>query len=314
MIQISVSHYMPRAHATHCDFIAPWAAALVEAAGGAVSVTIHDGDTPLGLLDRQYAQAVDGTIDVAHSVGSLPRGHFQRLAVVGAPFLVDSALSGARLLWRLLPDHLAPEFAGLKVLALHADAGGYLHTRDRAITRAEDLAGLRIRSPNPLVGATLRALGAEPIELTAPQIRPALADRRIDGAAMAWDVMDYTGARETLRFHLDDRLYVSPLYFVMNANRHAGLPPAVQTAVERVSGAQLGERLGRLWPQWERPGRDGLPGDHVVTRLAPVERGRWRQAAEAATRATLCAQEASGARGVVRAYEAALAHRETDST
>jgi TRAP-type C4-dicarboxylate transport system substrate-binding protein len=53
-VDLAVSHYMPAAHGTHRDFIAPWARAVEAGSGGRLRVTVHDGDSALGRLERQH--------------------------------------------------------------------------------------------------------------------------------------------------------------------------------------------------------------------------------------------------------------------
>ena len=46
-------------------------------------------------------------------------------------------------LWAALPGHLAPDYEGLKVLALHAHNPALVHTRDKALAGTADLSGMR---------------------------------------------------------------------------------------------------------------------------------------------------------------------------
>lgn len=276
--QLRISHYMPPEHGTHIDFIEPWARALERRSGGAIAATIFDGTTPLGLLVNQHDQVLRGLVDVAHSPAHLPPGRFARTSIVGLPFLADSAATGTRLLRHLLQDHLAADYAEFKVLALHADAGGLFHTRDRPIERLEDLAGLRIRTPNELISDMVARLGGIPVPLPPPDINAALRDGAIDAAAMPWDVMLYTGSDAFLRYHLDDRLYVLPLYFVMNRTRYDGLPPELRQAIDDVSGDTLANRFGDWWRRWEDSGIAAVMAQgHTITRLRESERNRWRE-------------------------------------
>ena len=278
-VALKISHYMPTTHGTYRDFIAPWARALERRSDGAISATVYDGSSPLGLLANQFEQVRSGIVDIAHSVGSLPAGRFPRMSIVGMPFLASSAAAGTRLLWHLFPRHLAPEFAEFKVLALHADAGGLLHTRDRPIERLEDLVGLRIRTPNPLISEMIRRLGAEPVPLAPPEIHAALETGIIDAAAMPWDVVLYTRTEELFRCHLDTRLYVSPLYFVMNRGRYESLAPDLQAAIDNVSGEALVDRFGAWWASWEAEGiAEVVARGHTMTRLDETERQHWQTA------------------------------------
>ena len=309
--ELAVSHYMPPAHGTHRDFIEPWARAVEARSGGLLRVTVHDGDSPLGRLERQHEQVVSGAVDVAHSVASLPRGRFPRTAVAGAPFLAGSAAAGTRILSALLGRFLEAEYAGLRVLALHADSGGILHTREGPIRRLGDLRGLRLRAPSELVASALAELGAKPVVLAPLDIRAAAEAGQLDGAAMAWDVVLYTETAAIFRHHLDVPLYVSPLYFAMNRARYEALSPAQREAVDSVSGPALADRFGEWWEAWARPAReDVLRRGNTVSALDEGERERWARAAQPAVARWLKALESDGVGDAREVYQAALAARD----
>ena len=307
-VDLTVSHYMPPAHGTHRDFIAPWARAVEGGSGGRLRVTVHDGDSRLGRLERQHEQVVSGAVDVAHSVASLPSGRFPRTAIVGAPFLAASASTGTRLLALLFSRFLAVEYSGLTVLALHADSGGLLHTREGPIERLEDLRGLRVRVPSELVASALAELGAKPVVLAPLDIHAAAEAGDLDGAAMAWDVVLHSDTAAIFRYHLDVPLYVSPLYFVMNRARYEGLAPALRGAIDAVSGPALADRFGAWWEAWAGPAREAVERrGNTVGVLAPGERERWARAARPAVDRWLRALEAEGVTEARAIYETATA-------
>lgn len=278
-VDLRVSHYMPEDHGTHGDFIAPWARAVETLSGGVAHVTVHSGGSSLGKLEHQYDQVVSGAVDVAHSPAHLPPGRFPRTTLIGLPFLASGAASGGALLQGLLERFLRTEFAGLHVLALHADSGAVLHTRDRPVARLEDLAGLRLRCAPGVMAEALACLGAVPVPLAPPQIEAAVAARTIDGAVMAWDVLAYTRTADALRCHVDTALNATPLYFAMNAARYAALPEPVRAAVDAAS-RELAPRFPGWWRGWEARGRALAQGPwHHVDRLEPGELARWRQVA-----------------------------------
>lgn len=311
--RLSVSHYMPEDHGSHADFIAPWAKAVELASAGALALTVHSGASRFGKLEDQYAQVVSGAVDVAHSPAGLPAGRFPLTTLMNLPFMAASSEQGTQLLDALLESHLGPEFDGLKVLALHADSGGVLHTRDELVTRLEQLRGLRLRCPAGPMEAALRLLGAEPVPLTPPSIRAAAEEGRIDGAVMAWDVLAYTGTDRIFRHHTDTKLYVSPLYFVMNGASWKSLGPREQDALDRCSGPALAHRFPLWWRAWEAPGRAlGLADGQVMGALSPAELQRWRETAAPAIEAHVDALTAAGHAGARTTYEAALALRDRD--
>lgn len=306
-LRLDVSHYMPEDHGSHADFIAPWAAAVEAASGGALEVVVHSGASRLGKLENQYAQVTTGAVDVAHSPAGLPVGRFPLTTLVNLPFMAASSSEGTWLLNALLDRYLAAEYRDLKVLVLHADSGGVLHTRDALVTRLEQLRGLRLRCPAGPMEAALSLLGAEPVPLTPPNLRAAAEAGRIDGAVMAWDVLAYTGTDHIFRYHTDTKLYVSPLYFVMNGARWTSLDRKAQDAIAACSGATLAARFPIWWEAWEAPGRMlGLAQGHVMGALTDEELARWRLAAAPAVEAHVDALVASGHAAARAVYEAAL--------
>lgn len=311
--RLSVSHYMPEDHGSHADFIAPWAKAVEVASAGALSLEVHTGASPLGKLENQYEQVATKAVDISHSPAGLPEGRFPLTTLLNLPFMAASSAEGTYLLNALLGDYLAPEYEGLKVLALHADSGGVLHTRDQLVTRLEQLRGLRLRCPAGPMEAALRLLGAVPVPLTPPNIRAAAEEGRIDGAVMAWDVLAYTGTAQIFRHHTDTKLYVSPLYFVMNGESWRDLDSQAQAAIEGCSGPALADRFPIWWQGWEAPGRAlGLADGQVMGALAPEELARWRSAAAPAVDAHVDLLVAAGHAGARATYEAALALRDAD--
>lgn len=285
---LHLSHYMPRDHGTHRDFIAPWAARVMEACPE-LSIEIHSEGSDLGLLENQYDQVLSGRVDIAHSPASLPPDRFPLTNLVNLPFSVkDAGEAGARL-WAAHDAILAQEFAPLHVLALHADSGGVLHLRQGGLRDIDDLRGLRIRSPRGPVAELLRDIGAVPVPILPPRIGEAARKGEIDGALMAWDVLEYTATQDVFRHHYDSVFYVSPLYLVMNAHSRERLSAAAKEAIDQASGGNLAPRFGRYWQGWSASGRAlaELPGhvveplpDNILTTLkARAEPGNQRHVA-----------------------------------
>ncbi|UHD46422.1 hypothetical protein LUX29_04165 [Aureimonas altamirensis] len=254
MTRLIVSHYMPADHGTHRDFILPWTE-RVAGACPTLSFDIHCEGSSLGLLENQFDQVMSGAVDIAHSPANLPPGRFPLTQLINLPFLVENPNEAARRLMMALDGPLRAEFTPLNVLALHADSGGVLHMRDTRIDDVSDLAGKRIRSPAGATAEALAALGAEPVHLLPPAIGEAARSGAIDGAVMAWDVLAYSRTDEIFRHHYSDIFYLSPLYFVMNANAFARLTPDQRSALEAQSGTGLAARLGSYWDAWSAPGR-----------------------------------------------------------
>jgi TRAP-type C4-dicarboxylate transport system substrate-binding protein len=311
-IRLNISHYMPPDHGTHIDFIAPWATRLEAEAKGEIQTVVHTGDTPLGLLDKQYDQVVDGIVDVAHSPGGLPIGRFPLMQVLNLPFMVTSAEQGTHALWSLFKQgFFDDEYANLYPLALHVDSGGVIHTRDHPVNVLEDLEGLKLRCPAGAMEDVLKRFGAIPVPLTPPNIHAAAIAGEIDGAVMAWDVVAYTQTGSIFCYHTDTKLYASPLYFVMNRKRWSSLPGHLRQAIDHVSGSALVKQFGKWWRRWEVPGRAiaNVQGQHV-TYLTSAELRRWRDLATPVTESYIDDLEKRGLKQARAVYETALKLRD----
>ena len=277
-IELKLSHFLPPGHGIHRDFIEPWARELEERTGGRVKVTIFPGPGGLGNVARQYDQVRAGVTDIAHGLTGIPRGRFPRTSVIDLPFLTDSAAHAGCILWRLYPDHLAEEYEGVRVLALHAHNPGLIHTRERRVETAEDMAGLRVRTPSPAIGAMLEYLGATPVGLPPNEVYENLQKGAIDGTVFPWDAVGAFRLDEVLKHHLDAKAYTTSFYFVMNEERYNNLPEDVRQAIDAISGDSLVPKFGAWWNEWDRPGLEAATArGNEITPLSDAERGAWRE-------------------------------------
>jgi TRAP-type C4-dicarboxylate transport system substrate-binding protein len=81
---------------------------------------------------------------------------------------------------------------------------------------------------------------------------------------------------EVLTHHLEAGAYTVPFYFVMNKGSYEGLPDELRTVIDEASGDPLISKFGRLWDEWDRPGReDAIARRNTITALSPQERLAW---------------------------------------
>lgn len=277
--KLKVSHYLPSVHGIHTDFIVPWTRQVAECSGGEVEFEVFPAGTQLGNVARQQEQVMAGVVDIAHGLHGIPRGRFPRTSLIDMPFLTDDAGAATYALWQLLPDVLAEEYKGLKVLALHAHNGGLLHTSKKKVETMEDLKGLRIRTPSPAVSDMLSFLGATPQGLPPGEVYENLQRGVLDGTVFPWDPVKSFGLNEVLNYHLDIGVYTVSFFFVMNERSYARLSPKAQACIDEHSGDALVARFGDWWDAWDAPGREeAIAAGHVITALSDAERARWREA------------------------------------
>lgn len=275
---LKVSHYLPSVHGIHTDFIEPWTQQVTECTGGEVKFEIFPAGSQLGNVARQQEQVMAGVVDIAHGLHGIPRGRFPRTSVIDMPFLTDDAGAATYALWNMLPNELADEYKGLKVLALHAHNGGLLHTNEKKVETMEDMKGLRIRTPSPAVSEMLTFLGATPQGLPPGEVYESLQRGVIDGTVFPWDPVKSFGLNEVLKYHLDIGAYTVSFFYVMNEKSYNALSADAQACIDKYSGDDLVAKFGTWWDEWDAPGRqEAIDAGHEISELSPEERARWRE-------------------------------------
>lgn len=299
--KLKLSHYLPSVHGIHTDFIVPWTEQVSQCTGGEVEFEVFPAGTQLGNVARQQEQVVAGVVDIAHGLHGIPRGRFPRTSLIDMPFLTDDAGAATYALWQLLPDVLAEEYKGLKVLALHAHNGGLLHTSRKKVETMEDMKGLRLRTPSPAVSDMLSFLGATPQGLPPGEVYENLQRGVLDGTVFPWDPVKSFGLNEVLNYHLDLGAYTVSFFFVMNERSYARLSPKARACIDQYSGDALIPKFGDWWDAWDKPGREqAIAAGHVITKLSDAERERWREALQPMIRAYI---QKVKSEGVVNAEE-----------
>lgn len=308
-ITLKLSHFLPPVHGIHTDFIEPWAKEIEACSNGQVAVQVFPGGTQLGNVAKQQEQVLAGVVDIAHGLTGLPRGRFPRTSVIDIPFLAPDADTATRTLWAMFPDHLAQEYKGLKVLALHAHNGGLIHTAEKPVATMEDLKGLRIRTPSPAVSAMLEQLGAVPQGMPPGQVYEGLQKGVIDGTVFPWDPVNSFKLSEVLKHHLDAGVYTVSFFFVMNQERYDSLPEAVKACIDASSGDALVAKFGDWWDAWDAPGKAAAEAKgNTVTVLSDEERARWREALQPMIAAYLESLKAEGVEDPQALYQTAQDH------
>ena len=313
-INLKMAHFLPTANGMHRDFLEPWARKLEACSGGKVAVEIFPAGTQLGNIAKLYDSVSAGVVDIAHGLHGIPAGRFPKTRIIDLPFLTESADAASRALWDLYPTYLADEYPGVKVLGLHAHNGGLIHTKDKQVTKMEDLKGLRIRFPSPAIKAMLEYLGAVPQGLPPGKVYENMQKGVIDGTVFPWDPMQSFKLAEVVNYHLDARAYTVSFWFAMNQGTYDGLPDDVRGCVDSLSGDYLADKFGLWWDRWDGWGlKASLKQRSVLTELSDEERARWREALTPMIDEWLANMEKDGvanAREIYQAFQERIAHYE----
>lgn len=310
-IALKLGHFLPTANGMHSDFMEPWARELEACSNGQVSVEIYPAGTQLGNIAQLYDAVQAGALDIAHGLTGVPAGRFDKTMLMELPVMAKTSGVATQVLWNVFEDHLADEFPGVKVLALHTTNGGQIHTADKPVNSIEDLEGLRIRFPSGAVRTMLEFFGATPVGLPPTGVYENLERKVIDGTVFTWDTMASFKLAEVTKYHYDAQLYVASFWFGMNQNRYDTLPENVRACIDKMSGDALIAKFGDWWDGWDAAGRKLMESDdHVVVETTAAERAAWATALEPMIEAYLVGLEEKGvsdARAVYAKMKAEIA-------
>lgn len=182
-IRLRYGHSQPIDHSTHTAAQA-FVARVAELSDDSINIDLFPNNQ-LG-VDRELQGMIEsGSIDFTNTNSATLAGFVPEANVMNFPFIWQNADHYLRTVDGAFGDALneitAPA-SGHRYIAWWFDGFRNVYTRDRAVTTLDDMAGLKIRSPqSPIFVETFRALGANPTPLAFPEIYSALESGVIDG-------------------------------------------------------------------------------------------------------------------------------------
>jgi len=275
-------HFLPPMSMAHQEFLTPWAERIEEESNGRIEIDIFPAMQLGGDAPRLYDQARSGVVDISWTVGGYTPGRFPKATVFELPFMPASAEITSMAVQEYAEEEMADELKDIKLLAMHTHAPGSLHSREQLIKTAEDLEGLKVRTPNRIMGEAFSLLGANPIFMPVPQMPSALSKGVMDVAVLPFEVVAPLKIHELVDYHTEikgDRgLYAQFFLFSMNKDSYESLPPDLQKVIDDNSGIELAGHIGRLFDKSEKVGRQAAveEGNTFYT-LTEAETQRWQE-------------------------------------
>jgi len=294
VIRLKLSHHVPPVHHQHSVTFAGWAEELAARSGGRLLLDLYPAEQ-LGKLSQQYNLVRRGDVDIAFVLHGIPAGRFPLIELTHLPLLFESGEQASQVLMDLVPEYLAAEHKGVKILYLFGTAPGAMHTSTRAVRRPEDLPGLRIRHPSAVIGETLRAWGASPAGMPVSELAGNLEKGVIDGLVIPYDGVLAFRLAPYIRYSTELLSYVSSFAVVMNQEAFDRLPPDLQQLIEDTTGKETAREVGARWDAIEVAGREYMRTNGVeIIELRAEERAVFARAAEHLVEERLAATEAKG--------------------
>ncbi|GMG83295.1 TRAP transporter substrate-binding protein [Paralimibaculum aggregatum] len=294
---LSFAHFMPVTSWQNEALFADWAAAVEEASGGELDVTVFPAQT-LGRAPQGYDNARDGIADIAWTVQGYTPGRFPLSQVIELPGLFERAEIGSCAFQKLYDSGvLDAEYAETHVLWVHTHGQGHLHTRGKPVTRLSDLEGLKIRRPSPVIGELLTELGAEPVGMPAPAIYEAMSRGTIDGYMLPWEAIAGFRLHEVSDNHTLFGFYALAFVTTMNKARYEALPAEAKAAIDANTGMKWARIAGAGFDAGDARGETVTRESGTVHEIAGEERAEWEAAAARLTETYLTQLEEAGLPG-----------------
>lgn len=235
-VMLSLGYPFAADHPVRVQVLDQWAEDVWDATGSTVGVEFHP-EQALSPAAETYANVAAGGQDIGWALQGYSPGRFPATGVVEMPFVFGSGAQATTTLWALYEEFeaLRDEYADVKVLGLWTSGPGDLWLVDGVASAVEDLAGLTLRSPSPVQAAVLRALGAVPVNMAAPDMRAAIDAGEIDGVLTVDTALATHNLTEVITSGTECRCYVLASFLVMNLDTWNSLSPDQQAAIDDVS-------------------------------------------------------------------------------
>lgn len=276
-VTLKYSNFFPPTH-IQSQLAEAWCKEVEKQTEGRVKIEYYPGGSLLK-AKQIYDGVVDGISDIGFSVLAYNRGRFPVSGALDLPFGYPSGVVATSVA-NTLNDELKPkEFDDTKLMYLHAHGPGFIHTRDKVVTKMEDLKGLRIRSTG-MSAEMVKALGATPVAMGMPDSYQSLQKGVVDGSAhpieadAGWKLGEVTknavGCYSTA--------YTTTFFVTMNKDKWAALDPKDQKAIEEINKA-WSIKHGEAWDSSDLAGlRFFLERGNTVSGLEADEIERWAAA------------------------------------
>ncbi len=277
-IELKMAHFMSPMHIQHKQSFVPFAEEVEKLTGGKVKIKIFPGGALGGAAE--LADAVKtGIADIAFIVPSYTTGRFPRTSAFDLPFIFNSAVQAAEVLYMVYDKYLSEDFKDYKVLWLYSCDTGQLHSVGKPIRSLADLQGMKMRAPSSYMSEALKLLGANPVSMPLSDLSMALDKHVIDGMLSPGTSLTDFKLTEIIKNTTQVDFYTSPMAVIMNKGKYNSLPDYAKKALDQASGKKWGLRASKIYDDYARSSMKSLSdtGKIKVYRLTPEEKKTFRE-------------------------------------
>jgi TRAP-type C4-dicarboxylate transport system substrate-binding protein len=286
-ITLKVHHFLGPQSIQHTTMLKTWCDNIAKDSNNRLACQIYPamqlGGTPPQLFD----QAKDGVADVVWTVAGYSAGRFAKSQVFELPFMMTNAGATSRAAWDFVQKYAQDEYKDVKLLAVHVHGPGVIFTKNKPVTKMEDLKGLKMRGPTAVITKMLGNMGATPVGMPVPQVPEALSKGVIDGAVIPYEVAPSLKVHELTKFAAEtDRnspaLYTTVFVVPMNKAKYESLPADLKAVIDKNSGREFSAFLGSTQEGNDIPGRKVFAetAGYTINQIAAAEVERWKKATD----------------------------------
>jgi TRAP-type C4-dicarboxylate transport system substrate-binding protein len=243
------NRWIPATHFIHTEWLDVWAADVSKATQNRVKVEF----TAATLVPppRQFQLVADGGADLAWHTHAYSPGVSPVSEIGALPFIGDSVEAMSVSYWEVQHRYLykADEHKGTVVIGMNVTPPGHVYNNKHTIRTLADFQGLKIRSTNTMVTEALKSFGATPILAPVNQIRDGLSKGIMDGTTFTDDAIFTFNVEKFVKYatRFPGGIYNQTFAVIVNPGKWASISAADRTAIMKISGVELGRKLGRVW-------------------------------------------------------------------
>src|ERR1700720_201547 len=220
----------------------------------------------LGEEKETIEQTRAGAIDLNRTNGALIGNFVPAMNVLAMPFLFRSIEHLQKVLDGPIGNEILNSFEpyGFVGLAFYDSGARSIYNGVRPVRSIADINGLRLRVPqSELMSDTIKALGAEPIELPYGQVLTGLATSLIDGAENNWPSFVTTDHYKYAGYYTLTEHTMGPEVLIMSRKAWESLPPEDRT-IFREAAPPSGRFMRERWKDLEEQSRRQAAGAGVT--------------------------------------------------
>ncbi|MDH5188789.1 MAG: TRAP transporter substrate-binding protein [Rhodospirillaceae bacterium] len=257
-ITLKLHHLLSPLSFSHVGMLVPWADKVMKESGGRLNIEIYPSMQLGGRPPQLADQARDGVVDIVWTLPGYTPGRFTTTEVFELPFMHTNTTATNLALNDYVKNH-GDEYKDYKLISLFVHPGNVFQSHN-PIRNADDIKGMKIRTPTRTGGWMIEAMGATPVGAPVPKIPEMLSKKIVDAVLIPYEVAMPLKIYEMVDYHttLDSpavkRINTSTFMIAMNKAKYESLPSDLQKVIDNNSGDNIARWLGKIWEGSEAPG------------------------------------------------------------